>query len=99
MGIIKFEVDIPNFEKELSINITLRRDGEVFYSTSSPSMGDINSVSDINFGKDSSVSDIVEDIILPEKPKKKKSEKVENVIDSSTSPKKSRGGNFMNLEI
>lgn len=47
MGLVKFEVDIPNFEKELSINITIRRDGEVLYtSTSSPSTCcDLNSSS------------------------------------------------------
>lgn len=98
MGIIKFEVDIPNFEKELSINITLRRDGEVFYSTSSPSTGDINGVSDINFGKDEVVSNIVEDITkLDNHPKKKKSDKAEKVNEFPTP--KSRGGNFMNLEL
>lgn len=38
MGIIKFEVDIPNFDKELSINIVLKKDGEVVESISSPSV-------------------------------------------------------------
>lgn len=43
MGTIKFEIDLPEFEKELSINVTIHRDGEVVYSTtSSPSMGNIN---------------------------------------------------------
>lgn len=37
MGIIKFEVDIPDFDKELSINIVLKKDGEVVESISSPS--------------------------------------------------------------
>ena len=37
MGIIKFEVDIPDFEKELNINIVLKKDGEVVESISSPS--------------------------------------------------------------
>lgn len=39
MGTIKLEIDIPEFEKELNINVTIRRDGEVLLSTSSPSMG------------------------------------------------------------
>ena len=44
MGTIKFEIDLPEFEKELGINITIHRDGEVVYNTtSSPSMGSINS--------------------------------------------------------
>lgn len=34
---MKIEFDLPEFEKELSINIVIRRDGEVVYSTSSPS--------------------------------------------------------------
>lgn len=38
MGIIKFEVDIPDFEKELNINIVLKKDGEVVESISSPSL-------------------------------------------------------------
>lgn len=38
MGLIKFEVDVPDFEKELNINIVIRKDGEVLYSSSaSPS--------------------------------------------------------------
>lgn len=39
MGTIKLEIDIPEFEKELNINVTIHRDGEVLYSTSSPSVG------------------------------------------------------------
>ena len=38
MGIIKLEIDIPDFEKEISINVTLKKDGEVVDSiVSSPS--------------------------------------------------------------
>lgn len=40
---MRLEIDLPEFEKELSINITVRRDGEVVYSTtSSPSMDSLN---------------------------------------------------------
>ena len=36
---MKIEFEIPEFEKELSINITIKKDGEVEYSTSaSPSL-------------------------------------------------------------
>ena len=45
MGTMRLEIDLPEFEKELSINIIVRRDGEVVYSTSSPSMGSNNSKS------------------------------------------------------
>ena len=36
MGIIKLELDIPDFEKELNVNITLRKDGVVVDSVSTP---------------------------------------------------------------
>ena len=35
--LLKIELDLPEFEKELNINITIKKDGEVVYSTSSPS--------------------------------------------------------------
>ena len=34
---LKIELDLPEFEKELNINITIKKDGEVVYSASSPS--------------------------------------------------------------
>ena len=40
MGTIKFEIDLPEFEKELSINVTIHRDGEVVYTTTSSSSVD-----------------------------------------------------------
>lgn len=45
MGTMRLEIDLPEFEKELSINIIIRRDGEVVYSTSSPSIGNSKSLS------------------------------------------------------
>lgn len=47
MGIIKLELDIPDFEKELSVNITLKKDGVVVDSvstTSSSLKGDIPTI-------------------------------------------------------
>lgn len=44
MGIIKFEVEIPDFESELNINVTLKKDGVVVDSmstTSSPSIREV----------------------------------------------------------
>jgi hypothetical protein len=35
--LLKIELDLPEFEKELNINITIKKDGEVVYSASSPS--------------------------------------------------------------
>ena len=37
MGTIKFELDIPDFEKEISINVVIKKDGEVAYTTSASS--------------------------------------------------------------
>jgi len=37
MGIIKFEVDIPDFDNEISMTIILKKDGEVVKSISQPS--------------------------------------------------------------
>ena len=34
MGSIKFEVDIPDFEKEISIELIIRREGEVVCKSS-----------------------------------------------------------------
>lgn len=41
MSLLKIELDLPEFEKELNINITIKKDGEVVYSTSSPSSDNI----------------------------------------------------------
>lgn len=38
---IKIEFDLPEFEKELNISITLKKDGEVI--TTSSSLGGVNS--------------------------------------------------------
>lgn len=37
MGTIKLEFDLPNFDKELKIEITVLKDGEVVY-TASPTL-------------------------------------------------------------
>ena len=37
MGTIKFELDIPDFEQEISINVVIKKDGEVAYTTSASS--------------------------------------------------------------
>jgi hypothetical protein len=38
MGTIKFEIDLPEFEKQLTLNITINRDGNVVYSSFPPSI-------------------------------------------------------------
>lgn len=104
MGTIKFEIDLPEFEKELSINVTIHRDGEVVYSTtSSPSMG---STSLTDFGgrtkkndvtTNSAFSSIVDDM------KNASSDEKETIKESkpkkTSTSKKSVSGNFMDLDI
>lgn len=34
MGILKLEIDLPSFEKEISLSIIVRKDGEVITSLS-----------------------------------------------------------------
>lgn len=38
MGTIKFEIDLPEFEKQLTLNITINRDGNVVYTSFPPSI-------------------------------------------------------------
>lgn len=111
MGLVKFEVEIPNFEKELSINITIRRDGEVFYnSTSSPSMENINNKTldnDSEFSLDKVVNSAfnigegMNKATNEEPKKKKKSEKLETntAMQSEEVPVIKKRGNFMNAEL
>ena len=41
---MKIEFDIPEFKRELKIEITIRRDGEVVYSASSSSAGEDSAI-------------------------------------------------------
>lgn len=70
MGSIKLEFDIPNFEKELKIEITLRKDGEVVEHTtiSSPSTGLEKDETTTNQRIKEEVEE--EKIVLPTKKKK-----------------------------
>ena len=33
---IKLDLELPDFDKEITVSVTIKRDGEVLYSTSSP---------------------------------------------------------------
>ena len=101
MGLVKFEVDIPNFEKELSINITIRRDGEVFYSTSSPSMVNTNTLNEsTNFPKQPEFSKVVDDLKEDGEVKEKKSRvKKSELKQEEVTPVSKKRGNFMNAEL
>ena len=100
MGLVKFEVDIPNFEKELSINITIRRDGEVFYSTSSPSMVNTNTLNEsTNFPKQPEFPKVVDDLKEDEVKEKKSRVKKSELKQEEVTPVSKKRGNFMNAEL
>ena len=105
MGTIKFEIDLPEFEKELSINVTIHRDGEVVYSTtSSPSMSNINDEGrnqkkneDHSDTKELPLNRIVDDSMAFQKMS------VGEELTKESKPKnrstKKVSGNFMDLDI
>lgn len=92
MGTIKLEFDIPEFEKELKVEIILRKDGEVVYSASSPSTGTIDDE-----------KKLPKEEKLVDRPKKEKATSEETdtqkVNVKSPAKKKKFGGNMMDLEI
>ena len=92
MGTIKFEVDIPDFEKEISINVVIKKDGEVAYSTtSSPSTTTSTTTSKARSTKKNEIPEIKEE---------KKSTTGGTVKKSHNSPMSSGfGGNMMNIEF
>lgn len=92
MGTIKFEVDIPDFEKEISINVVIKKDGEVAYSTtSSPSTTTSTTTSKARSTKKNEIPEIKEE---------KKSTIGGTVKKSNNSPISSGfGGNMMNIEF
>lgn len=71
MGTIKIEFELPNFERELNVNITLKKDGEVIYTTTEPVKKEVS---------------VAPTISNPEPVVKKKSatKKVENPAPTST---------------
>lgn len=91
---MKIEFDLPNFEKELNINIIIRKDGEVVYSASSSFPDD-----DYKDNAPNSMAD--KGSIVDEKPKAKKraKEKEKEVTPESTAKSKGAGGNFMNMDF
>lgn len=95
MGTIKFEIDLPEFEKELSINLTIHRDGEVVYTTtSSPSVG--NNTNLLSSGSNRKIEQ--EKIISNTSVDRE----VTNLKDEEDAQKKSspkRRGNMMNLDL
>lgn len=82
---MKIEFDLPNFEKELKIDIVIRKDGEVVYSASSSTPDDYNEVFPNSLGSNGD-----------EKPKKKKTTKKVNPGEDSPGL---TGGNFMNMNF
>lgn len=104
MGTIKFEIDLPEFEKELSINVTIHRDGEVVYNTtSSPSMGSVSSgrlgTKKNNEGLDTIPSSIVDDSKAGTKKSRHSSTEESKSKKSESLESKKISGNFMDLDI
>lgn len=92
MGTIKFEIDLPEFEKELSINVTIHRDGEVVYTTTTSSSS-VDKSNNTNLLSS-----------LGSKPEQEKCISVDGDKQKEEKPKKAlttsrRGGNLMNLDI
>ena len=101
MGTIKFEIDLPEFEKELSLNLIIRRDGEVIYNTSSSSTN--NNLFSKNNGRLENSVEKVDNIIPPivEGSGNLLSNNIGNKATeqsiTSKTTSKGRGGNLMNL--
>ena len=99
MSFLKIELDLPNFEKEININITINKDGEVVYktTTSSPSNSYVEERS----------LEIKEELPVDKQPSET-SEKTSSKDVTKSATKKSKsttsktagsGGNFMNAEF
>lgn len=104
MGTIKFEIDLPEFEKELNINVTIRRDGEVTYSASSPSMGRNKSVEeeDKNLMSSREVDCSKSFDLVDETKKPKKSTTKSTKKEDTSSEKKVKipnNGNLMGMDF
>lgn len=61
MGTIKLEIDIPDFDREINIELTIRKDGEVIYRTSPSEQVEKSS----NISLDKKVEQKVEKITPP----------------------------------
>ena len=100
MGTIKLEFDIPEFEKELKIEIVLSKDGEVVYNTtSSPSTG----IKTEEMKEEKKLS-IKKEEKLVDEPSNLNSTTSENSVEppttsTTTKRKKKFGGNMMDLEL
>lgn len=86
MRIMKFEVDIPEFDKEINISITIKKDGEVVTKTTSPLSNTKKNLLEKPIGDDVKGFEIPEETTKTKEPKKKAS------IGSSK-------GNLMNVDF
>jgi hypothetical protein len=85
MSLMKFEVEIPEFEKELSINIIIKKDGEVVSATSS------SKIIKEEIGENKK-----EEVVEKELPTKTSIPKKKEKANTSASASK---GNLMNLDF
>ena len=90
MSFLKIELDLPNFEKEININITIKKDGEVVYTTTTSSP--------LNIGE-KSLESIEEQPVDKQVLTTDSSSKKDVTKSASKKPKSTGGGNFMNAEF
>jgi len=83
---MKIEFDLPRFERELNINIIIRKDGEVVYSTSSSS-GSLNE----------NTVNTPEMPVVDDRKKEEITEKKEVQLESR--PVRNITGNMMNMDF
>ncbi len=86
MSLMKFEVEIPEFEKELSINIVIKKDGEVVSATSS------SKFIKEEIGENKKEEVVEREISAKTSTPKKKEKASTNVVSASR-------GNLMNLDF
>ena len=100
MGTIKFEIDLPEFEKELNISVTIRRDGEVVYSTSSPSTGgDARNKESECKDLESAENKLGDEDVKPKRKSTKPSSTTKPINPETPKKPKSTGGNFMGADF
>lgn len=96
MGTIKLEFDIPEFEKELKIEIILSKDGEVVYNTtSSPSTGTNKEEKKLSRKN----KELVDKFDLEKTTSTENNITNNQEVDVKPVKKKKFGGNMMDLEI
>lgn len=112
MGTIKFEIDLPNFEKELTINLTIRKDGGEVLFNGSTSSSNTNNIQIVNGRSEIKKEDEISNTLSNNVNFGEGIKNNENIVENSKSSlndlpskkvKKStnlvKGGNMMNIDF